>query len=230
MLGLNLTPEPGQGAGRGENPDVSPEVGRLRGLGPLEITRPQEIAPPPALSSPEAAQIVQYLQRRTDETWLRFIQFLEEVEARDKLRTDAILTMQAEITEDTRKITALLDKAGLSIKTIETSADSTIKRLDQTNSTVGALGQALKSYAVELSGTMRSQVEESARQASAQMWGSLEPRFSKAFMWLWITLALFIVTMAATLALFWPSQPQESAPRPQPTAAAPRANPKPPQH
>ena len=228
MAGLSLTPEPGPGAGRGENPDVNPEVERLRSLGPLELTRPQEVAPP-ALSSREASQLVMYLQRQGEETKLRLIEFLEEVEARDKLRTDAILNMQAQIEEAVKRNTALLDKAGLSIKTIEISADSTIKRLDQTNSTVGALGQALKSYALELNGAMRSQVEESARQASGQMWASLEPRFSKAFMWLWITLALFIVSMAATLALFWPSQP-ESAPRQQPTTAAPQLNPKAPQH
>ena len=227
MSGLSLVPEPS--AGRGENP--TPEAGRLRELGPMGLAgRPMEAVPPPSISSQEAAQIVQYLQRQTDATMLRFVQFLEEVETRDKLRTDAILTMQAQSDEALKKVSALLNKAGLSIKTIESDAGSSITRLEQATVKVGNLEKALKNYGDELGAAMRAQLKESAREASEKMEFNQNVHFNKVFTWLWITLGVFVVVMAGTLLLFWPSPapttPQSST-QEQQTTPAPRLKPKP---
>jgi hypothetical protein len=174
------------------------------------------------MSSPEAAQIALYLQRQTEATTLRFVQFMEEVEARDQLRTDAILHLDAQTGEALKKVSALLDRAGLSIQTIESNAGSSIKKLDQASATVGTLGRALGNYGDELSRSMQEQVRVSARDVSEQMLATLEPRFNKVFTRLWISLALFVVVMAATLIWLWPSQAQPRGPQ---SATAPRSRP-----
>jgi hypothetical protein len=116
----------------------------------------------------------------------------------------------------------LLDRAGLSIQTIESNAGSSIKKLDQASATVGTLGRALGNYGDELSRAMQEQVRVSAREASEQMLATLEPRFNKVFTRLWISLALFVVVMAATLIWLWPSQEQPRGPQ---SATAPRSRP-----
>jgi Fe2+ transport system protein B len=221
MAGLSLIQE--SSTGRGESPDVSPEVGKVKGLGPLASAgNPLVPEPPPTMSSPEAAQIALYLQRQTEATMLRFVQFMEEVEARDQLRTDAILNLDAQTGEALKKVSALLDRAGLSIQTIESNAGSSIKKLDQASATVGTLGRALGNYGDELSRAMQEQIRVSARDASEQMLATLEPRFNKVFTRLWISLALFVVVMAATFAWFWPSPAQPQGPQ---SATAPRSRP-----
>ena len=223
MAGLSLVPE--SGSGRGESPDVSPVVGKVKGLGPLASTERPAPDPPPTMSSPEAAQIALYLQRQTEATMLRFVQFMEEVEARDQLRTDAILNLDAQTGEALKKVSALLDRAGLSIKTVESDAGSSIRRLEQASATVGSLGQALKGYGTELKAIMDNQVQKSAQEASEQMWARIEPRFASAFKKAFITLCVsLILFLGLLLWLLWPSAtPAAAQPRGPQSAPAPRS-------
>jgi ribosome-binding ATPase YchF (GTP1/OBG family) len=204
---------------QGENPEAHPmEAETLH-----REKEAEELLQPVNVNSQEASRIVAYLQRQSDLIVRSQDEFVKELEARDREIKDAILNMQAQNEEAAKQLSELLSKAGLSLRTMDTSASSTIQKLSQATDNTGKLGQALLGYAKTMHETMQAQVKESAQQAATEIWADLRPRFEKAIRWMWIALGVFVVIALAILIWMAPVQPQndpESGSRGQQTAPA----------
>jgi ribosome-binding ATPase YchF (GTP1/OBG family) len=204
---------------QGENPEAHPmEAETLH-----REEEAEELLQPVNVNSQEASRIVAYLQRQSDLIVRSQDEFVKELEARDREIKDAILNMQAQNEEAAKQLSELLSKAGLSLRTMDTSASSTIQKLSQATDNTGKLGQALLGYAKTMHETMQAQVKESAQQAATEIWADLRPRFEKAIRWMWIALGVFVVIALAILIWMAPVQPQndpESGSRGQQTAPA----------